>query len=69
MTMVINNKFVLKKGFLYQSYHSIVVEDQPFFHLQAQVFGIHTVDQENMCWSPKVCEKWTMFLSRGIHVK
>ncbi len=49
MTMVINNKFVLKKGFLYQSCHSIVVEDQPFFHLQAQVFGIHKVDQENMC--------------------
>jgi len=49
MTMVINNKFVLKKGFFNQSCHSIVVEDQPFFRLQAQVFGIHKVDQENMC--------------------
>lgn len=61
MTMVINNECVLKKGFLYQSCHSIMVEAQPFFHLQAQVFGLHKVDQENMCSSPKVCEKWAMF--------
>ncbi len=57
MTMVINNESMLKNGFLYQSCHSIVVENQPFFHLQAQVFELHKVDQENMCSSPKVCEK------------
>ncbi len=61
MTMVINNEFVLKKRLFVSILSFNCGWRSTLFHLQAQVFGIHKVDEENMCSSPKVCEKWTMF--------
>jgi hypothetical protein len=46
-----------------------MVEDQLFYHLQAQALKIHKVGQNNICSTPWVYGRWMMFSNNGIHEK